>query len=71
MGIDLTQHSRPVRRRGYILAMAAMVLAPFGAASAKSSQSTLITGAKIVDGTGAHARSGSVRIERRQDRRCR
>jgi len=62
MGIDPTQHSRPGRRRGYILAIAAMALAPFGVASAKSSQSTLITGAKIVDGTGAPARSASVRI---------
>ena len=39
------------------------MLAPFGVASAQSSQSTLITGATVIDGTGAPARSASVRIK--------
>lgn len=53
-----------LRRSGIrMLATAAMVLAPVGIAGAAAPQSTLITGARVVDGTGAPARPASVRIE--------
>lgn len=66
MTIDPMQRTRSggwkkmLRRRcGDVLVIAAMLFAP-GVAGA---QSTLITGARVVDGTGAPARSASVRIE--------
>jgi N-acyl-D-amino-acid deacylase len=60
MNTDLLRHARS---HGWILAVAAILLAPSGVASAQPAKSTLITGAKVVDGTGAPARSASVRIE--------
>lgn len=53
-----------LRRSGIgMLATAAAVLAPVGVASAADQPSTLIRGARVVDGTGAPARPASVRIE--------
>jgi N-acyl-D-amino-acid deacylase len=51
------------RSSGHVLTMAAMVVAPFGVASATAPESTLLMGASIVDGTGTPARAASVRIK--------
>lgn len=54
-----------LRRSGFgLLITVAAVLAPVGAAGAASQPSTLITGARVIDGTGGPARTVSVRIER-------
>lgn len=68
MAIEQTQAPRSFRTGGWrtllrgacgpILAAAAMTVS-----TAAIAQSTLITGAQVVDGTGAPARSASVRIE--------
>ncbi|QNQ07740.1 D-aminoacylase [Sphingomonas alpina] len=51
------------RSCGRVLVMAAILAAPAGTAGAQTSKSTLITGASVVDGTGAPARPASVRIQ--------
>lgn len=48
---------------GHLLSMAAATLLPTGLANAATAQSTLITGARVVDGTGGPSRPASVRIE--------
>lgn len=48
---------------GHLLAMAAAMVVPAGVANAAPPQSTLITGARVVDGTGGLSRAASVRIE--------
>lgn len=53
-----------LRRSGIgMLATVAAALVPVGVASAADRPSKLITGARVVDGTGAPARPASVRIE--------
>ncbi|MGH6614508.1 N-acyl-D-amino-acid deacylase family protein [Sphingomonas sp.] len=51
------------RSCGRGLMMAAIIVAPTGAAGAQTPKSTLITGASVIDGTGAPARPASVRIQ--------
>lgn len=68
--LDATAAERPDNRSniarlvaGIGLTFAAAMLAVSGAASASGNSTTLITNALIVDGTGAKARRGAVRIE--------
>lgn len=51
------------RPRGHALAVVAAALALTGVANAANPPSTLIAGARLVDGSGAPSRSASVRIE--------
>lgn len=53
----------PIRHRRPVVALAALWMAASALASAQAHTSTLITGARVVDGTGALARDASVRIE--------
>jgi len=64
LGFGLQGRRRTFRREGCaLLATIAMTLVLPGTASAGPQPSILITDARIVDGTGAPARRGSVRIE--------